>query len=64
MNVAELVCHNCKKVSYSRLPVHRTDTMPVCNCGGRRQVVRVMADRRRESLPVVEERRTSPETPL
>ena len=60
MNVAELICQNCGIVSYSRLPVHRTDTMPLCKCGGRRQVVRVRAERRKESMPVREERRTDP----
>jgi len=60
VNVAELICHNCGTVSYSRLPVHKTDTMPLCKCGGRRQVVRVRAERRRESQPVIEERRSRP----
>jgi hypothetical protein len=57
VNVAELICHSCGTVSYSRLPAHRTDTMPLCKCGGRRQVVRVRADRRRETWPVIDERR-------
>ncbi len=57
VNVAELICHNCKTISYSRLPAHRTDTMPLCHCGGRRQVVRVRAERRRENQPIAEERR-------
>lgn len=60
MNVAELICQNCGTVSYSRLPAHRTDTMPLCKCGGRRQVVRVRAERRKDSVPVREERRTDP----
>ena len=58
VNIAELICQNCGLVSYSRLPVHRTDTMPLCKCGGRRQVVRVRAERRKESLPVIEDRRS------
>lgn len=62
MNVAELICQNCGAVSYSRLPAHRTDTMPLCKCGGRRQVVRVRAERRKENHPVFEERRTGPVT--
>ena len=61
MNVAELICHACGTISYSRLPAHRTDTMPLCQCGGRRQVIRVTADRRRENRPIVEERRKTPE---
>ena len=61
VNVAELICHSCRAVSYSRLPAHRTDTMPLCGCGGRRQVVRVTADRRRETQPIVEERRKIPD---
>ena len=60
MNVAELICQNCGAVSYSRLPAHRTDTMPLCKCGGRRQVVRVRAERRKESHPVIEDRRSDP----
>jgi hypothetical protein len=60
VNIAELICHTCGAVSYSRLPVHRTDTMPACTCGGRRQVVRVRAERRRQNEPVAEDRRTQP----
>lgn len=60
VNIAELICHTCGAISYSRLPVHRTDTMPACKCGGRRQVVRVRAERRKESRPVLDERRTPP----
>ena len=60
MNVAELICQNCGTVSYSRLPAHRTDTMPLCKCGGRRQVVRVRAERRKDNVPVRKERRTDP----
>jgi len=57
VNVAELICHACGTVSYSSLPAHKTDTMPLCKCGGRRQVVRVRAERRKESQPVIEDRR-------
>jgi hypothetical protein len=60
VNIAELICHTCGRVSYSRLPVHRTDTMPSCTCGGRRQVVRVRAERRRQDVPVMDERRAKP----
>jgi hypothetical protein len=38
--VAELVCQACGKLSWSRVP-KRTDTMPACPCGGRRQIVRI-----------------------
>lgn len=38
--VAELVCQSCGKVTRSTVP-KRTDTMPICPCGGRRQIVRI-----------------------
>ena len=38
--VAELVCQACGKVTWSKVP-RRTDTMPACPCGGRRQIVRI-----------------------
>ena len=34
--------------------------MPLCKCGGRRQVVRVRSERRKESQPVFEDRRAGP----
>jgi hypothetical protein len=61
LNIAELICHDCGTVSYSRLPAHRTNTMPLCKCGGRRQVVRVRADRRKESQPISGDRRKTHE---
>jgi hypothetical protein len=60
VNIAELICHTCGAVSYSRLPAHRTNTMPSCTCGGRRQVVRVRSERRKEDQPVAEDRRQPP----
>ena len=39
--VAELVCQSCGKTSRSKVP-RRTDTMPACPCGGRRQIVRIV----------------------
>jgi len=39
--VAELVCQSCGKITRSNVP-RRTDTMPACPCGGRRQVVRIL----------------------
>ena len=62
VNIAELICQACGAVSYSRLPAHRTDTMPLCKCGGRRQVVRVRAERRKTAEPVTEDRRVQPES--
>jgi hypothetical protein len=38
--VAEHVCQSCGKVTWSDVP-KRTDTMPACPCGGRRQIVRI-----------------------
>ena len=60
-SVAELVCHSCRAVSYSRVPRFRPDTMPACACGGRRQIVRVMRERRNEHVQVPFERRTAAE---
>ena len=39
--IAELVCQACGEVTRSGVP-RRTDTMPVCSCGGRRQLVRIL----------------------
>jgi hypothetical protein len=38
--MAEHLCQACGKVSWSTVP-RRTDTMPACKCGGRRQIVRI-----------------------
>ncbi len=38
--VAEYICQACGKITWSAVPV-RTDTMPACACGGRRQIVRI-----------------------
>jgi hypothetical protein len=38
--VAELICQSCGKITRSKVP-RRTDTMPACPCGGRRQIVRI-----------------------
>ncbi|HZB06143.1 MAG TPA: hypothetical protein VE449_06085 [Thermoleophilaceae bacterium] len=38
--IAEHVCQSCGKVTWSEVPT-RTDTMPACQCGGRRQIVRI-----------------------
>jgi len=38
--VAEHICQACGKVTWSPVPT-RTDTMPACPCGGRRQIVRI-----------------------
>jgi hypothetical protein len=39
--IAELVCQACGEVTRGSVP-RRTDTMPVCSCGGRRQLVRIL----------------------
>ncbi len=52
MKVAELVCQSCSTVSYASLPTYRTDTMPRCDCGGRRQVVRVVSGAQPERHPI------------
>jgi ribosomal protein L44E len=39
--IAELVCQACGEVTTSSVP-RRTDTMPACSCGGRRQLVRIL----------------------
>jgi hypothetical protein len=38
--VAEHICQTCGTVTWSTVPL-RTDTMPACACGGRRQIVRI-----------------------
>jgi len=45
MKIAELICHQCGAVSYTRLPTYRNSTMPRCGCGGMKQVVRVVTKR-------------------
>jgi hypothetical protein len=49
--VAELVCQACGMVSHTHLPRFRTDTMPVCRCGGRRQIVAVRHEMRAGERP-------------
>jgi hypothetical protein len=41
MKIAELICHECGTVTHTGLPTFRMGTMPGCDCGGRRQVVRI-----------------------
>jgi hypothetical protein len=41
MKIAELICHECGTVTHTGLPNFRMGTMPRCDCGGRRQVVRI-----------------------
>jgi hypothetical protein len=38
--LAEHVCQSCGKRTWGDVP-KRTDTMPACECGGRRQIVRI-----------------------
>ena len=38
--IAEYVCQSCGKITRGDVP-KRTDTMPACQCGGRRQIVRI-----------------------
>ena len=38
--VAEHVCQSWGRVTWGDVPM-RTDTMPACPCGGRRQIVRI-----------------------
>ena len=38
--LAEHVCQSCRKVTWADVP-KRTNTMPTCECGGRRQIVRI-----------------------
>jgi hypothetical protein len=55
--VAELACERCGALSYSAVALRRPDLTEDCSCGGRRTVVRHIEDRRRDDLPVLEERR-------
>ena len=45
MKLAELICHNCGTVTHTGLPTYRMGTMPPCDCGGRRQVVRILGSK-------------------
>ena len=38
--IAEHVCQSCGKITWGDVPT-RTDTMSACQCGGRRQIVRI-----------------------
>ena len=38
--IAEHVCQSCRMITWGDVP-KRTDTMPACQCGGRRQIVRI-----------------------
>jgi hypothetical protein len=59
MRVAELVCHKCGTVSYFAGPTSRNSTMPLCECGGIKQVVRVVTKR----TPSIVHPRASSESP-
>jgi hypothetical protein len=48
--VAEHICQTCGKVNWSAVPL-RTDTMPACACGGRRQIVRIRHGLRSDDAP-------------
>jgi hypothetical protein len=48
--VAEYICQACRKVTWSAVPL-RTDTMPACACGGRRQIVRIRHRLRSDDAP-------------
>ena len=45
MKLAELVCQQCGTVTHTGLPTFRMGTMPGCDCGGRSQVVRIIASK-------------------
>ena len=45
--IAEHVCQACGKFTWGPVP-RRTDTMPPCRCGGRRQLVRIRHQRQSE----------------
>lgn len=51
MKLAELICQQCGMVTRTGVPTYRMGTMPGCDCGGRRQVVRII-----ESKPETEPR--------
>jgi hypothetical protein len=42
MKLAELICQQCGTVTQAGVPTFRMGTMPGCDCGGRRQVVRII----------------------
>jgi hypothetical protein len=56
--VAEVVCQACASAKTLAIPVvARPHILPLCECGGRLQVVRVYSDRRRFERKVDVERR-------
>jgi hypothetical protein len=56
--VAEVICQSCDCSRTLAIPVvARPHILPLCDCGGRLQVVRVFSDRRRFEREVDVERR-------
>ena len=56
--VAEVICQTCDGSRTLAIPaVVRPHILPLCDCGGRLQVVRVFSDRRRRERAVEVERR-------
>jgi hypothetical protein len=57
--VIQFICQHCGRVSHV-FTERRAATVVDCQCGGRRQAVRVFSDRRSEDAPVPVERRAEP----
>ena len=54
--VAEFLCQRCEATMLEPIGGRPPNFLP-CDCGGRLQVVRIFADRRKLELPVPRERR-------
>jgi hypothetical protein len=54
--VAELLCQRCEAIVLEPIGGRPQSFLP-CECGGRLQVVRIFADRRKMEMPVSRERR-------
>jgi len=51
MKLAELICQQCGTVTRTGVPTYRMGTMPGCDCGGRKQVVRIIESKPETAEP-------------
>ena len=58
VHVAELECRSCGARGYSAVAPRRPDLVRACACGGEREVVGYIEDRRSGDVPVDDDRRT------
>lgn len=55
--VAELECRSCGARGYSAVAPRRPDLVRDCRCGGEREIVGYIEDRRSDDVPVDPDRR-------